>query len=43
MSKNVFFEQKGPFLLSEIFDDIDSKKKGKIIDVKSLEEAKNTY
>ena len=42
MSKNVFFEQKGPFLLSEIFDDINSKQKVKILDVKSLEEAKNT-
>jgi len=39
MSKNVFFEQKGPFLLDEIFDFIDFKKQIKISDIKSLEEA----
>jgi len=42
MSKNVFFEQKGPFLLHEIFDFIESKKSTKIFDVKSLDEAKGT-
>ena len=41
MNKNVFFEQKGPFLLSEIFDTIDLKKKTKIVDIRSLEEAGN--
>jgi UDP-3-O-[3-hydroxymyristoyl] glucosamine N-acyltransferase len=41
MSKNVFFEQKGPFLLGEIFTSIDFKKKIKILDVRSLEEASN--
>jgi hypothetical protein len=39
MSKNIFFEQKGPFLLSEIFDNINIKKKIKISDIKSLNEA----
>ena len=39
MSKNIFFEQKGPFLLSEIFDKINIKKKIKISDIKSLNEA----
>jgi len=42
MSKNIFFEQKGPFLLSEILDDIKFKKKIKIFDVKSLDEAKDS-
>ena len=41
MSKNVFFEQKGPFLLHEIFNFIDSKKGTKISDIKSLDEAKD--
>ena len=39
MNKNIFFEQKGPFLLSEIFDNINIKKKIKISDIKSLNEA----
>ena len=39
MSKNIFFEQKGPFLLSEIFNFFDPKKKIKISDIKTLEEA----
>ena len=42
MSKNIFFEQKGPFLLSEILNDIKFKKKIKIFDVKSLDEAKDS-
>ena len=42
MSKNVFFKQKGPFLLTELFDSTKSKKKIKIFDIKSLEEAKST-
>ena len=42
MSKNVFFEQKGPFLPREIFNSIDSKIKIKISDIKSLEEAKSS-
>ena len=40
MSKNVFFEKKGPLNLSEIFEDSDSKIK--ISDVKSLDEATNS-
>jgi UDP-3-O-[3-hydroxymyristoyl] glucosamine N-acyltransferase len=42
MSKNVFFEQKGPFLLNEIIENFDSKQKIKIYDVKSLDEAENS-
>jgi len=38
MNKNIFFEQKGPFLLSEIFNDIDFGKI-KIFDIKNLEGA----
>jgi UDP-3-O-[3-hydroxymyristoyl] glucosamine N-acyltransferase len=41
MSKNIFFEQKGPFLLSKIFDNISIKKKIKISDIKTLNEAQN--
>ena len=41
MSKNIFFEQKGPFLLSKIFND-NNLKKLKIFDIKVLEEATNT-
>ena len=41
MSKNIFFEQKGPFLLSEIFDNISLKRKIKIFDIKTLKEAQN--
>jgi UDP-3-O-[3-hydroxymyristoyl] glucosamine N-acyltransferase len=39
MGENVFFEKKGPFLLNEISDFTNSKKKIKIFNVKSLEEA----
>ena len=39
MSKNVFFEKKGPFSIFEIFGDIKTKKKANISDVKSLNEA----
>jgi len=42
MRKNIFFEQKGPFLLNEIFDNIDFKKRIKISDIKPLDEARNT-
>ncbi len=42
MSKNIFFEQKGPFWLSEIFKSINLKKKIKIFDIKPLNEAKNS-
>ena len=42
MSKNVFFERKGPFLLSEIFTNFNLKSKFKISDIKSLDEAKNS-
>jgi len=40
MSKNVFFKQEGPFLISDIFDEV--KSKIKISDIKSLEEAENS-
>jgi UDP-3-O-[3-hydroxymyristoyl] glucosamine N-acyltransferase len=39
MSKNVFFEQKGPFLLGDLFTNINLSKKIKIFDIKSLDEA----
>tara|TARA_B110000285_G_C15096378_1_gene602219 strand:+ start:542 stop:1507 length:966 start_codon:yes stop_codon:yes gene_type:complete len=41
MNKNIFFEQKGPFLLSEIFNDTDFKKI-KIFDIKGLDEASSS-
>ena len=41
MSKNIFFEQKGPFLLNQIFEKINFKKVIKIFDIKSLNEASN--
>jgi len=41
MSKNVFFKQKGPFSLNEIFNNINFNKKIKISDIKPLSEAKN--
>jgi len=41
MIKNIFFKQKGPFLLKELFDNIDHKKRTKIYDVKSLNDASN--
>jgi UDP-3-O-[3-hydroxymyristoyl] glucosamine N-acyltransferase len=39
MSKNVFFKQKGPFLISAIFEKTELNQKIKIFDIKSLEEA----
>jgi UDP-3-O-[3-hydroxymyristoyl] glucosamine N-acyltransferase len=42
MSKNVFFEQKGPFFLNKIFEDIKLISKIKVFDIKTLEDAKNT-
>jgi UDP-3-O-[3-hydroxymyristoyl] glucosamine N-acyltransferase len=42
MSKNVFFERKGPFLLNKILEDINTKKKIKIFDIKSLNEANSS-
>ena len=39
MKKNVFFEQKGPFLLSKILKNNNLNKKIKISDIKSLNEA----
>ena len=39
MGKNIFFKQKGPYLLSEIFDSFQLKKKIKIFDIKPLNEA----
>jgi len=41
MSKNIFFEQKGPFLLNELFDTVKTKKKIKIFDIKPLDKARN--
>jgi UDP-3-O-[3-hydroxymyristoyl] glucosamine N-acyltransferase len=41
MSKNIFFKQKGPFLLSELLSIPKSNKKIKIYDVKNLETATN--
>ena len=38
MSKNIFFDRKGPFFLSELFEGT-KKNKIKIFDIKSLEEA----
>ena len=43
MPKNIFFEQKGPFLPSEIFDNKNLKLKIKIFDVKPLSEASNKF
>ena len=40
MSKNVFFKQKGPFLLYKLFNKINSKIK--ISDIKTLDEAENS-
>ena len=40
MRKNEFFEQKGPFLLSELFNDVNLDQKQKIYDIKSLEDSK---
>ena len=42
MGKNVFFEQKGPFSIFEIFGDLKTKKKTNISDVKSLNEARDS-
>tara|TARA_B110000967_G_C18851317_1_gene544780 strand:+ start:759 stop:1730 length:972 start_codon:yes stop_codon:yes gene_type:complete len=42
MSNNIFFEQKGPFLLNKIFNNISSKSKIKIHNVKSLNDAGNS-
>ena len=39
MSKNLFFVQKGPFLLRELLEDVNSKKQTKIFDIKPLNEA----
>jgi len=42
MSKNVFFKQKGPFFLNELFELTVSKKKIKVSDIKSLKKASNS-
>ena len=42
MKKNIFFEQKGPFLLREIFNNINLNQKIKIFDIKTLDEAKSS-
>ena len=39
MSRNIFFEQKGPFLLNVLFPHLKLKKKIKIFDIKNLEKA----
>jgi len=41
MNKNIFFEHKGPFLLSEIFNNV-NQKKIRISDIKTLNEAGNS-
>ena len=41
MSKNVFFEQKGPFVISNFFKNADTKQKIKITDIKALDEARS--
>jgi len=42
MDKNVFFERKGPFLISKIFNNVTIRKKIKVYDIKSLDEATNS-
>jgi len=39
MKKNIFFEQKGPFLLKNLFKEIKLKKIVKIYDIKSLQDS----
>ena len=39
MSKNVFFERKGPFLLNDLFENSNLKLKIRLVDIKSLDEA----
>ena len=39
MSKNIFFEQKGPFLLSQLLENVKIKNKIKFFDVKTLTDA----
>jgi len=41
MSKNIFFERKGPFTLKELFNNTKLKKKKLFFDIKPLHEAKN--
>jgi UDP-3-O-[3-hydroxymyristoyl] glucosamine N-acyltransferase len=42
VNKNIFFKRKGPFLINEIIDNFNKKKKIKIFDIKILNEAKNS-
>ena len=39
MGQNIFFKQKGPFLLNELFSSINFKKKIIIFDIKNIQEA----
>ena len=39
MGQNIFFKQKGPFLLNELYKNISQKKKIKIFDIKNIQEA----
>jgi len=39
MNENIFFESKGPFLLSEIFSDIDIKERIEIFGIKTLDQS----
>ena len=41
MGKNIFFEQKGPFFLGELFTALQFKKKIKIFDIRNLQQATN--
>ena len=39
MSKNIFFENKGPFLFNDLFSNQKLKNKKKIFDIRNLKEA----
>ena len=43
MSKNIFFERKGPFLLNDLFSNSHLKKKIKIFDIKTLKKASKYF
>jgi UDP-3-O-[3-hydroxymyristoyl] glucosamine N-acyltransferase len=42
MNENIFFENQGPFTISEIFLNLESKDKKKIFDIKTLSQATNS-
>ena len=43
MSKNIFFENKGPFKTKELFKSFSLKKNHKITDIKTLEQSNNSH